>query len=105
MRYLINVSTNWCGMDDCFKAECSEEDYCKLESLAEDLAKDNFDQYDLWVDIAQDQGYDPDEMSEADWNWLYANTDERDYYDWNIEEFNGTDKEWQEFGKYTYTVE
>lgn len=99
-KYLIHVSTNWCGMDDTYRAQAdSEED---LYDLAEQLAYDNFESYNLWDEIAKEHGYEPDEMSENDWDNLYNNIDEACYYDFSIEEFNGDDEEWNEYGGMIY---
>lgn len=59
-RFLIHVSTYWCGMDDTFRAVA--EDETQLWDLAEELAYQNFQSYGLDEEIAEDQGYNPDEM-------------------------------------------
>ena len=100
MRFLIHVSTNWCGMDDTFRAIANNGE--DLYDLAEQLAYDNFESYNLWEEIAREEGYDPDEMTEADWDWLYTNIDEGNYYGFNIEEFNGDDEEWEEYAGIIY---
>lgn len=41
-RFLIHVSTYWCGMDNTFRAE--------------------------------EEGYDPDEMEDSDWDKLWENS-------------------------------
>lgn len=102
-RYLIHVSTNWCRMDNTLRAIAESEG--ELYDLAEELAYDNFESYNLWEEIAREEGYDPDEMSEADWDWLYANIDESNYYSYDIEEFSGDDKEWEEYGGLIYGLE
>lgn len=94
-RYLIHVSTNWCGMDDVFRAIAESKD--DLHDIAQELAYDNFESYNLWEEIAREEGYDPDEMTEADWDRLYGEIDDSNYYDYKIEEFNGDDKEWEEY--------
>lgn len=99
-RFLIHVNTNWCGMDNTFRATAnSEED---LYDLAEQLAYDNFESYNLWEEIVREEGYDPDEMTEADWNKLYDEVDESNYYGFNIEEFTGDDEEWEEYAGMIY---
>lgn len=102
-RYLIHVSTNWCGMDDTFRAIANNEE--ELYDLAEQLAYNNFESYDLWEEIAREEGYEPDEMSENDWDNLYKTVDETNYYGFFIEEFNGDDEEWESYGKTVYGVE
>lgn len=64
--------------------------------LAEQLAYDNFQSYDLWVDIAAEYGYDTDEMTDEDWDTLQSEVDEAEYYSSNIEEFNGDEEEWND---------
>ena len=68
-RFLIHVSTNWCGMDNTFRA-MAESEY-DLYDVAQDLAYDNFQSYGLEDDIAEEEGYDPDEMEDSDWDELW----------------------------------
>ena len=58
-RFLIHVSTSWCGMDDTFRA-MAENDY-ELDEIANQLAYENFQFYDCENDIAEEFGYDPDD--------------------------------------------
>ncbi len=44
-RYLIHVSTNWCGMDDTFRATANSEE--ELWDIAEELAYDVFIPIDI----------------------------------------------------------
>lgn len=99
-RFLIHVNTNWCGMDDIYRAVASSE--VELWDLAEELAYQNFQSYGPDEDIARDQGYDPDEMSEEDWDEMWEIVDESNYYSNSIEEFKGTDEEWEEYGGEIY---
>lgn len=94
-RFLIHVSTNWCGMDQTYRAEADSE--MELWDIAEQLAYDNFESYDLWEEVAKEEGYEPDEMSEDDWDNLYNTVDETNYYGFVIEEFTGNDEEWEEY--------
>lgn len=64
-RFLIHVSTSWCGMDDTFRA-MAENDY-ELDEIADQLAYENFQFYDCENDIAEEFGYDPDDMEDEDW--------------------------------------
>lgn len=50
-RFLIHVSTSWCGMDDTFRA-MAENDY-ELDEIANQLAYENFQFYDCENDIAE----------------------------------------------------
>ena len=49
-RFLIHVSTYWCGMDNTFRAEAESE--LELYEIAEQLAYDNFQSYGCEADIA-----------------------------------------------------
>lgn len=86
-RFLIHVSTYWCGMDNTFRAEAESE--LELDEIADQLAYDNFQSYGCEADIAEEEGYDPDEMEDSDWDKLWETVDESQYYDFTIEEFEG----------------
>lgn len=88
-RFLIHVSTYWCGMDDTFRAVAESE-----MELSEQLAYDNFQSYSCENDIAEEEGYDPDEMEDSDWDKLWETVDESQYYSFTIEEFEGDDEEY-----------
>ena len=102
-RFLIHVSTNWCGMDNTFRA-MAENSY-ELDKIAAQLAYENFQSYGCEDDIAEEEGYDPDEMEDSDWDELWETVDESQYYGFNIEEFEGDDKEWEEYSGEIYTKE
>lgn len=68
-RFLIHVSTYWCGMDNTFRAEAESE--LELYEIA-----------------------DPDEMEDSDWDKLWETVDESQYYSFTIEEFEGDDEEY-----------
>lgn len=71
-RFLIHVSTYWCGMDNTFRAEAESE--LELDEIADQLAYDNFQSYGCEADIAEEEGYDPDEMEDSDWDKLWVTT-------------------------------
>ena len=96
-RFLIHVTTAWCGMDNTFRAIAENE--CDLYDIAQDLAYENFQSYDCKYDIAEEEGYDLDEMEDLDWD---ETVDESQYYDFDIEKFEGDDKEWEEYGGEIY---
>lgn len=52
-RFLIHVSTYWCGMDDTFRAVAESE--MDLWDLAEQLAYDNFQSYDFTIEECDDE--------------------------------------------------
>lgn len=99
-RFLIHVSTNWCRMDNTFRAIAESE--LDLYDTAGYLAYDNFQSYGCDSDIAEEEGYDPDEMEDSDWDKLWKTVDESQYYGFTIEEFEGTDEEWEEYGGEIY---
>lgn len=99
-RFLIHVSTNWCGMDETFRAVADNK--FSLYDIGEQLAYDNFDSYGCYTLIAEEWGYNPDEMEEADWDELWKNTEEADYYSFYIEEFEGDEEEWEDYGGEVY---
>lgn len=68
-RFLIHVSTYWCGMDNTFRAE--------------------------------EEGYDPDEMTDEDWDEMWSRIDETAYYSFSIEECED-DEEWNEYSGEIY---
>lgn len=70
-----------------------------LDDIAEQLAYDNFLDNGCWEDIAEEEGYDPSEMTESDWDDLYSRVDESAYYSHYIDEFIGTEEEWNEYAK------
>lgn len=102
-RFIIKVSTNWCGMNASYRAVANDgDDLCEF---AQDLAYDNFESYDGASLMAESEGYDPEDMKEHDWNRLYEDVDESDYYSYYIEAFEGTDEEWEEIGGEIYGEE
>ena len=52
-------------------------------------------------DIAEEEGYDPDEMEESDWDELWSRVDESTYYSFSIEECED-DEEWNEYSGEIY---
>lgn len=98
-RFLIHVSTYWCGEEDTFRAVAESES--DLWDLAEQLAYDNFYSYGHDQDIAEEEGYDPDEMEESDWDELWSRVDENAYYSSSIEECED-DEEWNEYSGEIY---
>lgn len=102
-KFIITVTTNWCGMDDRFRAMANEA--CELDEIAESLAYENFESYGGPSLMAESQGYNPETMSEEDWDALYEEVCESDYYDYHIEEFEGTDEEWEQSGEEIFNKE
>lgn len=73
----------------------------ELWDLAKQLAYDNFQSYSCENDIAEEEGYDPDEMEESDWDELWSRVDESTYYSFSIEECED-DEEWNEYSGEIY---
>ena len=78
------------------------ESELELDEIADQLAYDNFQSYGCEADIAEEEGYDPDEMEDSDWDKLWETVDESQYYNFTIEEFEGDDEEWEEYGGEIY---
>jgi len=53
-RFLIHVSTYWCGMDNTFRAEAESE--LELDEIADQLAYDK--SYGCEADIAEEEGWE-----------------------------------------------
>ena len=97
-RYLVHVSTAWCGMDNSYALETDSE----IDELLDDIqtvAYDNFqsfgcDEYvmeELFPGISSEDY--TDEMLDA------YNDAESEYYFFNIEDFEGSDEEFNEYEK------
>jgi hypothetical protein len=81
-RFLIHCSTEWCGMDDTYRAVAEKEE--DLWDLADQLAYDNFMSYggpDLILD-----DYDTEDMTEEEIETILEDVDESAYYYSSIEE-------------------
>lgn len=101
-RFLIHVFTNWVGMNETFRAEANSE--LELEDLANELAYDNFESYGCERYVAEELGYDPEDMTSDEWDEVYDTISDGDYYNYYIEEFTGTEEEWSEYEGEIYTV-
>lgn len=93
-RYIIHCSTDWCGMEHDYRAEAESE--LELEDMAEQLAYDNWESYGCQNLHAILMGYDIDHMNDEDWDLVYDDIAECPSYSYSIEEFNGTEEEWNE---------
>lgn len=97
-RYLIHVTTNWCGMDQDYPAIAKDES--DLDEIASDLALDNFNGFGLWTEVAESEGLDPDEMTSDEWDEFIEGQNVWDYCGYSIEEFEGSEEEWNEYVEY-----
>lgn len=101
-RFLITVGTAFRKSENLFRAIAENE--FNLEDLANQLAYNNFISYGFDNEIAIDNGYDPSEMTESDWDELWDFVDESEYYYYSIELFSGTNEEWNEIGGEIYEI-
>ena len=91
-RFFIHCSTEWCGMDDIFRAVAEKEE--DLWELAEQLAYDNFMSYG-GIDLVLED-YDLDNLSEEEIDAIVEEIDESAYYYASIEECEDDD-EWNDY--------
>jgi hypothetical protein len=96
-RYLIHCETAWCGCYDWYSAEAESE--FELEDIAEQLAYETFQTYCSTDDILEAEGYNSDELSDEKIDAIMADLDESSYYWYNIEEFEGSDEEFESYCK------
>lgn len=94
-KYLIGVNTNWCGMDTSYAAICEEDKIDFLESLATNLAYDNFYAYGCDQLLLDEICEDSDNPTDEELEELYSI--ESDKYGYNIEEFEGSNEEFNEY--------
>lgn len=83
-RFLITITTAWCGMDQTYAAIANTED--ELKYVAENAAYDNFVEFDCLAQIMEDEDIDEDAAIEI----------ESEYYGYFIEEWDETspEEEW-----------
>lgn len=91
-RFFIHCSTEWCGMDDTYRAVAEKEE--DLLELADQLAYDNFMSYG-GIDLILDD-YDIEDLSEEEIEDIIAEIDESAYYYSSIEECEDDD-EWNDY--------
>lgn len=92
-RFIIHVETNWCGMWADYAAYAEKES--DLDELAQQLAYANFEMFSLEDAIAESNGYNPEEMTDGDWDRLWQDVNESDYYRYTIEEFDEVNDTWE----------
>lgn len=94
-KFLITVSTDWCGMDNTYRAEAESD--LDLSDIANSLAYDNWESYNCIEYIAEELGYDIDEMTDTDWGDIQEQATENPSWYFEIEEFEGTEEEWNSY--------
>lgn len=94
-RWIITVSTDWCGMDNSYRAEAESD--LDLNDIADNLAYDNWESYSCIEYVAEELGYDVDEMTNVDWDYVQEQAEENPSWHFEIEEFEGTKEEWDSY--------
>lgn len=88
-----------CGEDDTFRAIAESE--IDLWDKAAELAYENLYSYHDSADLAREEGWNPDKMTEEDWNEFYDSVDEYYYINWSVEECEN-DEEWNQYSGEIY---
>lgn len=86
-KFLVHVTTAWCGMDQDYAAIANSED--ELQDVAELAAYDNFADFDCLQQIMDDEGIDENAAAEV----------EHEYYGFYIDEWDEERPE-EEWGWY-----
>jgi len=93
-RFLIHITTAWCGMDQDYTAIADSED--DLQNVAQLLAYDNFSDFNCLEQAIEDEypDVDSDDITEEMKDAVIEN--KGDYYGFTIEEWDETrpDEEW-----------
>lgn len=97
-RYLVHVSTAWCGMDNSYALETDSETNELLDDIRM-IAYDNFQSFGCDVLLMEELFPDVDTEDYTDEMWDTYNNVESEYYFYNIEEFKGSDEEFNEYEK------
>lgn len=94
-RWIITVSTDWCGEENSYRIEAESES--DIYELADELAYDNWEQYCHLTDIAEELNYDVENMTEEDWDDVWDQIYENPSWYSSIEEFEGSEEEWNNY--------
>jgi hypothetical protein len=92
-RFLIHVTTNWCGMDQEYAAIAEQES--DLWDLAGQLAYDNFSEFNCLEEVLSELFPEVEDEEYSDEQRDEAAEVEGDYYGWIIEEFERPDEEFE----------
>lgn len=91
-KYILHVDTNWCGEDNDYAIICSNPDHKDIQDFCQMRAYENFADFSGIQGILEELFPDSEEYTEEQEN--EAIEVENDYYGFTLEEFNGTDEEW-----------
>lgn len=95
-KYLVTVETNWCGEENTYSAIVDDDRFLEFEVYCNSLAYENFQDNDGFETMMEDLfDYDPDREEWSDEELQEGYSEEPNYYSYNIEEFKGTDEEWE----------
>lgn len=97
-KYLIHVSTNWCGMNNSYAIE-TDSKIEDLQHIAQELAFDNFSSFGCDALVMEELFPEVEEEDYTNEMWDAYNEVEGEYYSYNIEEFEGSDEEFDEYDK------
>ena len=93
-RFLIEVTTNWCGMDQEYVAIANSE--TELLDLCDQLAYDNFESFDCFKDILEELFPDVEDGEYSDDQTAQAIEVESEYFGGSVQEWDETrdEEEW-----------
>lgn len=94
-KFIITVDTNWCGTKQTYGAVAEDKE--DLYDLASELAYVNFQSFGFDSQLLED--FYPDVEKYTDEMYDHICEIEGEYYNWDVEEFKGTDEEWDELEK------
>ena len=97
-RYLVHVCTNWCGMDNYYALETDSEIDTLLDEI-QMIAYENFQSFGCAIYVKEELFPDVDSGDYTDEMWDIYNDVEGEYYSYTIEEFEGSDEEFDEYEK------
>ena len=97
-RYLVHVCTNWCGMDNSYALETDLEIDTLLDEI-QMIAYENFQSFGCDAYIMEELFPGVDSGDYTDEMWDTYNDVEGEYYSYTIEEFEGSDEEFDEYEK------
>lgn len=97
-RYLIHVSTAWCGMDNSYALETDLEIDTLLDEI-QMIAYENFQSFGCDALVMEELFPDVDTEDYTDEMWDTYNEVEGEYYSFTVNEFEGSDEEFDEYDK------
>ena len=95
-RYLIHVYTNWCGIDNSYALETDSEFDTLLDKI-QMIAYENFQSFGCDAYVMEELFPDVDIEDYTQEMWDIYNDSESEYYSYDIEEFEGSDEEFNDY--------